>query len=103
MIVWFLSFAAGLLAASVHYGRPAPAALLPALLRLVAVTLVVALALDAPAGGASPPPAKGGLDVVGGWGRGTGFTAREAAPGFLCRKPGPLRHFWACLRVRRVF
>src|SRR5258706_10152696 len=102
MIVCFLSFAAGLLAASVHYGRPAPAALLPALLRLVAVTLVVALALDAPAGSASAPASKVALDGSGSWGRATDSTAWKAALDSVRRIGGPLSYFGDSLRDASV-
>src|SRR5260221_530379 len=102
MIVWFLSFAAGLLAASVHYGRPAPAALLPVLLRLVAVTLVVAIALDAPAGSAFAPASKVALDVSESWVRATDSTAWKAALDSVRRIGGPLSYFGDSLRDASV-
>lgn len=98
MIVWFLSFAAGLLAASVHYGRPAPAQRLPALLRLVAVTLVVALALDARAGRASAPASRVALDVSQSWLRATDSTAWKAALDSARRIGGAISYFGDSLR-----
>ncbi|AHG90619.1 hypothetical protein J421_3082 [Gemmatirosa kalamazoonensis] len=74
MSVWLAAAAAGLVLAALSYARRSSPALGPrlalAVLRALAVTLLAALALDAPAGRSRAPSAVVALDVSASWTRG---------------------------------
>lgn len=74
MLAWLIALTAGVSFAALQYARPAGRgagqAALPALLRAAAVTLLVALLLDAGAGRESAPPPLVALDASLSWTRG---------------------------------
>lgn len=80
MIAWLLALAAGGASALAGYRRTrVDGKLLPAALRAVAVTSLVALALDVVVGARRVPPPMVALDVSASWGRGRDTTAFAAA------------------------
>jgi len=79
MIAWFIALAAGAAGALAGYARArAGGKLLPAALRAVAVTSLVALALNVVIGARRVPPPLVALDVSSSWGRGRDTTAFAA-------------------------
>lgn len=83
MTAWLLALVAGLVLAALHYARqvagdgPVPLGL--ALLRAAAMTVLVALLLDAPAGRETPPTPLVVLDASRSWTRGDTVGVRWAA------------------------
>ena len=92
MTSWLLAIAVAVLAASVHYGWRAPAAtggrLAPAVLRGLAVLLLAALALDAPAGRARHAPPFVALDASASWQRAAGDAGWQEAERLAARAGG---------------
>lgn len=80
MISWLIALAAGAVGAGAAYARVrADGRLVPALLRALAVTSLVALALDAVVGARRVPPPLVALDVSASWARGRDSAAFAAA------------------------
>lgn len=80
MISWLIALAAGAAGAGAAYVRVrADRRLVPAVLRAVSVTCLVALALDAVIGASRVPPPLVALDVSASWGRGRDSAAFAAA------------------------
>src|SRR6476659_2200212 len=83
MSPWLLAALAGLVFAALQYAgrdlRLGVRALLPALLRVGAVTLLAALLLDAPAGRRKPLATWAALDASASWRRGSDTTSWKTA------------------------
>lgn len=104
MSPWLIAAVVGIAFALFQYGgrdfRVAPSALLAALLRVIAVTLIVALILDAPAGRAKPLPTWVALDASASWLRAGDSTAwKEAVRATRAARPESLFLFGDSLRV----
>ncbi|HKO16687.1 MAG TPA: hypothetical protein VJU87_10630, partial [Gemmatimonadaceae bacterium] len=103
MSLWLLAVLAGLLAAIAQYGRgmrTARAVWLPASLRAIALTLLLALLLDAPVGRAAPLPVWVALDVSASWLRDDDSSAWRAARAAVARAhPDTLLLFGDSLRL----
>ena len=83
MSPWLLALLAGLVFAALQYGRRGTrfgaSAIVPALLRVAAVALLVALLLDAPAGRQTPLASWVALDASASWQRGRDTSAWQRA------------------------